>query len=500
MFPVDGLEDGVLHGGHVLALVHEDVVIFLLQGFPVRRLPQHGHGHLLQVREVQVAHGLLALAEAQMHPLHQRCQSAQMLLNHAELPVQLVLIQPEGCGAVLHHVLDFIPQGLVLLLPQLLPVGETTARRGPHHAEGGQGFPQGGWLPVGGFRQRAAGMGVLLPGDAQLIHRVRQIEHAGLAVQQHLHALQLSPGLLHQHLIPGVPRPVLRLHLLHLLIQPVEGLGQGHEKIVQLPGHVMDVPLAEGCREGLEVRVVLLLQQFVHGIAEGLFEQRLGLLGFRHPAERVNAHGLEVVPQHLLAEGVDGGDLRAFQIVQGLTHHVGVGVQLLQQPLIQPLAHFRRRRPGEGDDEHPVQSEALLQQGDDALHQHGGFSGARGGADQNRMISGPDGLLLLLCPPGCHGDPSFHGHCITDCPPGKVFHVKHPPCGCRVCSILILLLYYALCISLLCNGFAPSMPMKTEIISVFDRIFDTLSELPLLLLGQKNGAMSAMTAGNIALR
>ena len=423
---MDGLKDGVLHGGHVLALVHEDVVVLLLQGLPVCRLGQHGHGHLLQVGEVQVAHGLLAFAEAQMHPLHQHRQPLQMLLDHAELPVQLVIVQPEGGGAFLHHVLDFIPQGLVLLLPLLLPVGEAPASRCPHHAKSGQSLPQGGGIPLGGLHQRAAGLRVLLPGNVQLIHRVGQIEHAGLAVQQHLHALQLPPGLLHQHLIPWVLRPVLRLHLADLLIQPVKWLWQGHEKLVQLIGHVMDVPLAEGCSEGLEVRVILLLQQLVHGVPESLLEQRLGLLGFRHPAEGVDAHGLEVVPQHLLTEGVDGGDFRALQIVQSLAHHVGVAVELLQQPLIQPLAHFRRCRPGEGDDEHPVQPEALLQQGDDALHQHGGLAGARGGADQDRMIPGLDGLLLLLRPPGCHGDPSFHGHCITDCPPGKVFHVKHP--------------------------------------------------------------------------
>ena len=143
VLPVDGLKDGVLHGGHVLALVHEDVVVLLLQGLPVCRLGQHGHGHLLQVGEVQVAHGLLALAEAQMHLLHQRCQPLQMLLNHAELTVQLFLVQSEGGGAFLHHVLDFIPQSLVLLLPLLLPVGEAPASRCPHHAKSGQSLPQG---------------------------------------------------------------------------------------------------------------------------------------------------------------------------------------------------------------------------------------------------------------------------------------------------------------------------------------------------------------------
>ena len=141
-----------------------------------------------------------------------------------------------------------------------------------------------------------------------------------------------------------------------------------------------------------------------------MFEQCLLLLFIADPCQRINAHGLEVIPDDLLAKRVNRRYFRGFHVIQGLGHMFGISLRLLSDALIQPLPHFSRGGPCEGDDQHTVQPEAFAHQTHDALHQHGRFARASRRADQDRMIPGINSGLLLFRP----------GHIITS----KMFHVK----------------------------------------------------------------------------
>ena len=86
----------------------------------------------------------------------------------------------------------------------------------------------------------------------------------------------------------------------------------------------------------------------------------------------------------------------------GKAHGLAAQVRVLRPGLLQPAAdtlpHFPRRRPGEGDDKHPVDTLALPQQGKHPLHQHRRFARARRRADQHAVVARLDGRLLSRRP------------------------------------------------------------------------------------------------------
>ena len=215
-----------------------------------------------------------------------------------------------------------------------------------------------------------------------------------------------------QHGIPRMLLIWLLINPFYLPIQPVKGLGQRHQKGIEPLGHFAYFILFKGVGKQMKLRM-LAFQQFVHRVAEGRFKQRLLLLFLTHSCQWIHAHRLEIVPNDLLTEGVDRGNVRAFQFIQGLAHAFGIALCFLDHALIESLAHFRRSRPGEGDNQHAVKVIPLTNQPNDAFHQHGCFSRACCGADENGVVSRLNSRLLLFCP---------LGHVITS---SALFHVKH---------------------------------------------------------------------------
>ena len=68
------------------------------------------------------------------------------------------------------------------------------------------------------------------------------------------------------------------------------------------------------------------------------------------------------------------GNIRAFQLIQGLAHAFGIALCLPDHALIKPLAHFRRRRPGKGNDQHAVKVITFTNKPNNAFYQHGCFA------------------------------------------------------------------------------------------------------------------------------
>ena len=163
-----------------------------------------------------------------------------------------------------------------------------------------------------------------------------------------------------------------------------------------------------------EIRVGLFVQQVVEGLQPGLLEEHLAHLILAGAHHRVDAHRLEIVAQHLLTEGVDGGNLGGFQLVQRASEGLGVGGGLLDQPLVEALAHFRRRGFGEGHDQHAVQMKPAADKLHDALDKHSGLAGSRRRAHEDGVILCIDGLQLLGRPHG-HGTASFRTPILPQC-------------------------------------------------------------------------------------
>lgn len=65
--------------------------------------------------------------------------------------------------------------------------------------------------------------------------------------------------------------------------------------------------------------------------------------------------------------------------------------------------------------------------------------------------------------------------------------------------MIMLLLYYAICISLLCKDCTPSVPLKTDIFRFFDRIPVRRNELPLFFSSKKR-RMSVRVLEHCAVR
>ena len=240
---------------------------------------------------------------------------------------------------------------------------------------------------------------VALQGGTVGGHGVRLPEALLLAVPQGHEPFHLHGGVAQQRLIPGMRRQLPdEGNGVQLVLHPLKGMGQGHEEMLQAIAHVKNLLLGKGVHEQLEIRRAL-FAQIIHGVLHGLLEQRLARCFITYARQGINARRLEVPPKHRLAKTMDGGNLRLGQEVQ-LPCPAGFLFRLLAQPPVQPLAHFRRRRPGKGYNKHPVQGSALPQQRHNPLHQHRCFARPRRRADEQRSVPGLDGLLLLFRPLG----------------------------------------------------------------------------------------------------
>ena len=89
LFPVDGLQNRVLHLTHVLALIHENVVKLPLHLRPHFQLLQNVERVLLHVPKVHAVPGVFLLAEMLMRPFDQCRQPTQLRLNRRKFPFQL---------------------------------------------------------------------------------------------------------------------------------------------------------------------------------------------------------------------------------------------------------------------------------------------------------------------------------------------------------------------------------------------------------------------------
>ena len=194
--------------------------------------------------------------------------------------------------------------------------------------------------------------------------------------------------------------PLIRLiqNGFHCPIQPVKGRRQGHQKLINLRRHVVEGVLIPRVGQLDQPVMSIFLQQLVERLQPRLIEQCLALLILTGPHHWIDAHGLEVLAQHLLAEGMDGGNLRGFQIIQGATHDLRVALGFPYEPLVQALTHFRSSSLCEGDDQHAIHPPAFADKLHDAFHQHSRLAGACCRADEDRPVAGTDGLLLLWRP------------------------------------------------------------------------------------------------------
>ena len=113
--------------------------------------------------------------------------------------------------------------------------------------------------------------------------------------------------------------------------------------------------------------------------------------------QRVDAHRLEMLPQHPMAKNMQRADGRAVQ-PHGLPPHMRVMRAFLVQPAADAFAHLPRRRAGEGDNQHPVNAFAFPQQGKHPLHQHRRFPGPRRRAHQHAVVPRVDCRFLAFRP------------------------------------------------------------------------------------------------------
>ena len=389
---VHGLNDALLDCGNVLILVHEDRV-----KAPGDRLADRLAAQGLQTEMLQVAVieevlfalvGLIALLHLP-EGLHQAPDDQQ------DIPAVrqgLVLISWQQADGLLCGGLEAVPGGLELLDDlRVLLVGLSLFRPG----EDGEGQLPASEGSVLRGRDRALQHLLVRPDGIGVAQRsARHQENIKAPLKQRAGRLQLAAAGLQQH-------PVGRMTgqgavvVLQLFFGPVPGVRQAQEELAELLRHVHDV-----LRRIALVQQVLLVGGMLRDLPEGVLVgpalEPVQLAFFSDGGHGVRPQGLEMLPDHPLAEGVQGRDLGGVD-PQTLAVHVGVAA-LLFQGRSDPLPHFRGRRPGKGDDQHPGDVSALPDQPGHPLHQHGGFARPRRRADQHRLIVRLDGRRLFLRP------------------------------------------------------------------------------------------------------
>lgn len=99
---------------------------------------------------------------------------------------------------------------------------------------------------------------VALQGGTVSGHGVRLPEALLLAVPQGHEPFHLHGGVAQQRLIPGMRRQLPgEGNGVQLVLQPLKGMGQGHEEMLQAIAHVKNLFLGKGVHEQLEIRRAL---------------------------------------------------------------------------------------------------------------------------------------------------------------------------------------------------------------------------------------------------
>ena len=250
-------------------------------------------------------------------------------------------------------------------------------------------------------KQYFTGRFILLIGLPAGLHSIRFAEHPPHGLQYRRDALQFQPGVPQQHLVPRMLVIGRMIDPLHGPLEPRERVRQRHQEVVQREGHLLQAALVPCVGQLHEIRVRPLFQQMIERFQPGRVKERLLHLVITGANHGVDAHGLEVIAQHLLAEGVDRRYFGGLQFVQRAAEGLRIRLSFNDQAAIQALAHFRRSRLGEGHDQHAIQVVPAADQLHDALHQHRRFSRASSGADQDRVVHRVD-RHQLLWRPGWH--------------------------------------------------------------------------------------------------
>ena len=157
---------------------------------------------------------------------------------------------------------------------------------------------------------------------------------------------------------------------------------------------------------------------------DSYFQRKAAQQGF---AERMN--GLDVQPARRVqylgeqspgpGEGLFGGVVSG-QFPQAILQPGFFQDRPFAQPLVEPVGHFRRRRPGEGEAQDPGRRRACQQQSHHPVDQHMGLAGAgvgphpdRGGGVGGRALLGGFGAAAGIGLCGHSSSPAPADHSLT---------------------------------------------------------------------------------------
>ena len=169
--------------------------------------------------------------------------------------------------------------------------------------------------------------------------------------------------------------------------EPFPRIGAREQKIVQRVDGRFKLLARHAQRGVCKAGRGFVVERFERIGQRRLFQQR-NFRPFAYAVHRVDLRGLEIPATDLSAEAVQRGDIGALD-----------AQRLFAQPfLIKAVedtgAHFRGRRAREGHNEHAVERNAFLCEGDDAGGEDGGFAAACCGGDEQVASAGGDRFLL----------------------------------------------------------------------------------------------------------
>ena len=366
--PGDPGENGLLNVGRVLIFVHKHIGISLPGRVGHRLLFQRPQGALFQV-------GIRQRPPLRLGDFHQPHGLPGDLAQHPGRLQGVLRVRKRHRqgkprhGQGVHAPLGHFPQGFRLV----------------NGLRGKAGVPALGRDKFE-IRQRLPQRFIIL-NFQQLRQRLRVRRQRGLVMPgQFVHALA---GLRHVQIRLLYGAPVGLQHLPHpglgsaaqRLFQPCLRVRPGFQKANQLRRHFPHPRGPPAVIQLFQGLAPLGIHRF-QGLVQGLFLNH-GRVGLVQDGEgRVHTGGFEILPQEIRAEGVEGGNQRPFQpklLLMG--PGVSLGCQRTQGPG-KLFPHARGGGSGKGDHQKGIHVRPFRYQPQNAFHQRGGFSGTRGGAEQ----------------------------------------------------------------------------------------------------------------------
>ena len=304
-FPGQRLDQSILDRGNVLAFIHKYPLITAPDRFPDCFVLKNCQGFMFQIGKIQHTGSGFILFIGQMGFFRNSRKASQGISDFRKLPCDFLMIRQNPGLQFAADILQLFPVILVPFFPVNLPVIQVSQNRS--FAETFFQFVTADIFSVSPAAKRLHPFLILNKDRTVSFLFFIFIKHIRLLPQDNLKPQDFfidHPGYRPE---PGMIPVHIQRNVLSLRFQPAEGIRKTHNKAPDrcdnCPGFSRFILPDEG-----QVICIFFIPQFVARLSESVRKQLFPLGAGTDLEERIHSDNLELLPDQMLAEGMDRAD------------------------------------------------------------------------------------------------------------------------------------------------------------------------------------------------